>query len=1349
MLDRCTRSRWAARRRAWALLTALTALFAVTSVTAAHAATTVRVVNPFNWAVINNNVSPPFYLANGTCHLADEVRVSVNGGPTQYALVKGAIWQWVWDLSTVAPSEDVKLVFTPYQAGIAGTPQEVHVKVRSALPGGSLDLISDVFTGQGAVLGDPTQPLLVPVVVRGEAGVGNTLDQIMLSSPTSINQVYAPSTYERFNVDTVGGTAIPAVFALGNDPLGPGLREQIEVIGVTYRRQPGGVMSNIFQRRVIVDATPPVKKTSITATPVRQNVFRLSGAYADSTSGIAGVDVEITPPVGPVVAAPAQVALGSDYNKDAAWSLEYETGLEGTFNIVIFVKDNAGNVVREPTAGSFAFVADRTPPAPAFTAPTPSQYVTGAGVAVGATIADASSVTWELQDNGAPLAAGAGTPAAYVWDTTLSPDGLHTLALTATDAQFNAGAADVTVVVDNTKPVVAFSKPANGEFVAGTVLITGAVTDANLDHWKVQVDSGGGFVDIPGATGTTASVSALWDTTGIPTSTVCTLKIVATDKAGLDNGATADTIQVTVVTTGVVDITDPADGAYLRGVKKIKFTVAVDAIDVWELHDLDSSPSKLADGNTNGAFDYDWDTTGKDGRHTLRLFAKNLIGSTVDSTKIVTVDNIVPAVTVTSPADGSFVRGTAAINATINDVNPDVYEILVDGTQLNPPGVKSGSTVAFGLDTTTQADGAHTIKIVATDKAGNSNAASADAVTVTVDNTPPAVVITGPINGAFIAGATTATGTITEVNLEKWEWFDNGVTFATGAAPDPSSAWNPGADGVHVLKLVVTDKAGNVTEAVVTVTVDMTAPVLTLTVSPEVIFGADRFVKGVVKVAGSVADANLDTWTLTDTHDAGFVQSDSTPSFTFDYDTTGKDGPHEFVLNATDKSGNAAPPTKVVVIADNTKPTVVITAPADGAVVKGTVALTGTATDANLASWEWLDNGKPVPGGSGSGAGAAANLDTTLGSDGVHVIKLVARDKVGHVEDAVSVTVVVDNTPPALTLDALPKVQDGADYFVRDVIRLVGTIVEANLLDWKLTDDNDAGFTKTGNQTGGISEPYTTTGEGPHTFRLNATDKAGFSSEQSVAVIADNVPPVVTLNAPTPSTTIGSRVYVKGSVAVSGSVADGYMKQWELKAGALSLATGNASGNVNGQWNTTLSIGAVDLTLTARDRVGNQTTQTKTVIADNAGPVVKITSPIAGTTLPPSVAMGSILTLIFRVDHSAGEPSGARAPLAKLLAGATELNAPSVVVTVQGPSGSFGLSLADALTKPNLIDKLYGSATVSGSADDGFMVIWQLPILRTGYAYGKQYTLGITGATDALGNTGTTDQITFRVSLTR
>ncbi|NLI00404.1 MAG: hypothetical protein GX446_13040, partial [Chthonomonadales bacterium] len=1110
---------------------------------AARAATTVRVVNPFDGAIINTNVSPQVYLVNGTCHKADAVSISINDGPESFATIKGAAWEWLWDLSTVVPSDNVKVVAKPYLAGVAGTPQTLFVKVRAALPGGSIDVlpssvIAGLYAGKGAVLGDPSQPYVVAVLVRGDAGPGKVIDEIKLSSPTSVDQVYTPATLEKFNVQTAGASAIPALFVLGNDPLGPGLRERIEAIGVTYGSSPGGLKSNIFQRRIIVDPTPPVRKQAVSAAFPRKNIVALTGAFADATSGIESVVVEITPPGGgTTVVVPATLTFGNDYANDVTWYVEYETALEGVMNVVVKARDNAGNERRDPDVGTFAVTTDRTGPVPTFTAPAPSAFVSGSSVAIAGTIADAGSTTWKLYDNGSLVTQGAGPTVGHAWNTTLVEDGVHTLTLVAADAQHNESETSVAVTVDNTAPTVDFLKPVDGDFVSDIVQIHGAVTECNLDNWQVLIDTGGGFVDPPIATGTTTSVTALWDTTAIPANTTCTIKILATDKAGLNNAATADTIQVKVVKAGSVTITDPADGAFVRGTHKIKFTIAVDAVTGWELHDLDSVPSKLTDGAANGSFDFDWDTTGKDGRHTLKLTAKNALGVTVDTSAIVTVDNTPPVVAVTSPAPGAFVRGTQPINATITDVNPDKYQINLDGTMLTPPGIQPGSTVAFAWNTVAVADGSHTIKVLAVDKALNDNAAAADSVTVTVDNTAPTATITSPADGAVVTGAMTVTGTFVEANLQKWELFDNGVLFATDTTPSPATAaWNPVGDGPHVLRLVVTDLAGNSGTASVTVVVDTAPPVLSLNVAPTIVAGATTFVKGEIKITGTIADANLQNWTLTDTGDAGFVRNGNAPNFSFTYNTVGHDGTHKFVLNAVDTGGNASS-ADVTVVADNTKPVVVITAPSDGSFVKGTISLTGTVTDANLQDWQWLDNGRPVPGGSGVGSTASASLNTTLSPDGAHTITLVGRDLAGNVEDTVRVTVTVDNTPPSVTIDALPKVQDGADFFVEKTIRVVGTVVEANLLNYVLTDDNDPALNVTGNQPGGVSAPYTTTGEGSHTFRLKATDKVGFTAEQTVKVLADNVAPSAVLNNPTPSVTIGSRVFVKGQINITGTVA--------------------------------------------------------------------------------------------------------------------------------------------------------------------------------------------------------------------
>src|SRR3989442_1281291 len=92
------------------------------------------------------------------------------------------------------------------------------------------------------------------------------------------------------------------------------------------------------------------------------------------------------------------------------------------------------------------------------------------------------------------------------------------------------------------------------------------------------------------------------------------------------------------------------------------------------------------------------------------------------------------SVSITSPASGSTVSGTTTVSATASDnVGVAGVQFLVDGANLGSEDTASPYSVSW--NTTTVANGSHSLTAVARDAAGNRTTSSA--VTVTVSNPPP------------------------------------------------------------------------------------------------------------------------------------------------------------------------------------------------------------------------------------------------------------------------------------------------------------------------------------------------------------------------------------------------------------------------------------------------------------------------------------------------------------------------------------------------------------------------------------------------------------------------------------
>ena len=190
------------------------------------------------------------------------------------------------------------------------------------------------------------------------------------------------------------------------------------------------------------------------------------------------------------------------------------------------------------------------------------------------------------------------------------------------------------------------------------------------------------------------------------------------------------------------------------------------------------------------------------------------------------IDSTNPTVSISSPAAGAKLRGTATVNVTAADDSGTVskVELYVDGGSTPVATVTTGtSPFSLSWDTTTATAGTHSLTAKAYDPTGNS--AVSAAVSVTVDNVAPtSVAITPPpANGATLTGTVTLNATASDNIGVASVNFYSGTTLLSSDTTSPYSYnWNTSgvADGPYALTVKAFDAAGNVTtSSVVNVTV--------------------------------------------------------------------------------------------------------------------------------------------------------------------------------------------------------------------------------------------------------------------------------------------------------------------------------------------------------------------------------------------------------------------------------------------------------------------------------------------------------------------------------------------------
>ncbi|MBM3261283.1 hypothetical protein FJY93_02590, partial [Candidatus Kaiserbacteria bacterium] len=191
-------------------------------------------------------------------------------------------------------------------------------------------------------------------------------------------------------------------------------------------------------------------------------------------------------------------------------------------------------------------------------------------------------------------------------------------------------------------------------------------------------------------------------------------------------------------------------------------------------------------------------------------------------------DTTPPTVSITAPSNGATVAGTIAVNATASDnIGVAGVQFKLDGANLGAEDTTSPYSVSY--NTTSTANGSHTLTAVARDAAGNTTTSSPISVTVSNDVTAPTVSITAPSNGATVAGTIAVNATASDnVGVVGVQFKLDGANLGAEDTTSPySTSWSTtgSANGSHTLTAVARDAAGNqTTSAVVSVTVNNVVP---------------------------------------------------------------------------------------------------------------------------------------------------------------------------------------------------------------------------------------------------------------------------------------------------------------------------------------------------------------------------------------------------------------------------------------------------------------------------------------------------------------------------------------------
>ncbi|KAF0134214.1 MAG: fibronectin I domain-containing protein, partial [Candidatus Saganbacteria bacterium] len=636
-----------------------------------------------------------------------------------------------------------------------------------------------------------------------------------------------------------------------------------------------GNESFIYDVPVVVDNTSPVSNItfptseevlggviSIQGTSSDQNFSQYKVEYGEGINPLSWAEIKTSQT--PVSTGTSSFVLRTSEDKLADWI----TGsLNGIYTIRLTTTDKAGNA----SSSQVSFTVDNSINA-SLDFP-PNDMALGDTIQIKGTASDINFKEYRVEyGNGSnpivfyPIGNTHTNQVASevleTWNTKTVSDETYTIRLVVIDKAGNEVKKTTMIIVDNTYPTVSISTPKTGDYLAGTISISGTVYDDNIQSYIIdyQDNANPGDWNYIYSTSEAQNIqyNNIFDWGASSLNGQYAIRIRAADKTGKTStgevSAILDNTQPVIaiasptresVNTGSMDINGEISDTNLASYS-IKYSYGIEPIQFWQL----STGTTSQNGNL-----FVWPTANvKDGYYTLRFETEDKAGNKSSRDLPIIIDNSPAIAEIQEPADNQIVRGIVdikgiACDADFTTYNFKGYEISV-GTGLVPVQwttieslvVPKINETLCNWNTTGLSDGVYTLKLRSQDISGITEKTKA----VIVDNTLPTASITSPTQGQTASGIASIVGTASDANIFEYKVYCKPTVSSTwteigsgnfSLANLTLATWNSilVGDGSYSIKLWVKDKAGSESEVIRDVTVNNVLAVVNDSASPTII----------------------------------------------------------------------------------------------------------------------------------------------------------------------------------------------------------------------------------------------------------------------------------------------------------------------------------------------------------------------------------------------------------------------------------------------------------------------------------------------------------------------------------
>jgi len=902
----------------------------------------------------------------------------------------------------------------------------------------------------------------------------------------------------------------------------------------------------------------------------------------------------------------------------------------GTYTVTLTATDRDGAA---GAAVSGTVVVGNTAPSATLTGPSSGRE--GETLTYGATVTDPSSAdtaagftfTWDWGDGSTPVSGKGLTPQSHVY----RDNGSFTLALTVADKDGGQATRTIAVTVSNVAPTAAlgpFPSPVNAQ---ANATFSASATDPS------PTDSAAGFTftfNWGDASSPTTSTSGSADHVYAAPGTF-TVTLTATDK---DGGASAVvsrslTVQppaanrpptitlaptaITIDEGGSVTLTatfsDPDTGR-----------VPPDSVASVVVRWGDGSAAQTVSGPSPRTTSH---VFGNGGTFTVQATATDTQGATATAIATVTVNNLPPTVTLSSPPATGNEGELLSFHAGATD--PGTADTAAGFAFTWDWGDGTAPTTGLDLKNPQHAfadNGTFTVSVVATDRGGASSTPAQ--ATVTVSNVAPAVEWTAPSSGnegsplAFSAKATDVSAPDNAAGFTyAWNWGD-GTAVSSGR--DLTGISHTYADnGAFTLTLTVTDKDGGQTQQTRTVTVANRPPAVVLGPFPSPVTAQAPALFSAAATDPSATDMAAGFTYQFEWGDGTAPTASTTGSAEHTYAATGT---YTIRVTATDKDGAVsaadARALEVKPLQANQPPTVSL-GPSTQAVANGATAqFTATFSDPNsddaVASLTWnFGDGQtrtdPVAAGEVTRVATHAYADS-----GTYTVSVTATDSHGATATAM-VTVISTSAAPVVSFGPLPTpvVAGTAANFTATAVDPSPANQQAGF-SWTFSWGDGTTTPATG-QTAAASHAWASAGT--YTVSIVATNADGVTSlPVSVEVVVEASATGITLSAAPDTQTLdegGTAAFTAVFASIAGASVDQIVVDYGDGQSDVLVSPANPAQITHPY----VDSGSYTVQLLASGSDGTTATASVTATVDNVAPTAGIDAP------PTDAAEGNPVTL--------------------------------------------------------------------------------------------------------------------------